>query len=124
MTQLIINGVYLPTIDAGRYKAYLSQLGQSVDMISGRRIVEIRGNVWTIEASYRYLFDSVYLPVLEQLRKGVSFPVSFLPDDSTEMRTSMFLVEQLTPASYEATIDGKAIWSGLSFTLREVKPSA
>lgn len=124
MTQLIINGVYLPVIDAGRYKAYLSQLGQSVDMISGRRIIEIRGNVWTIEANYRYLFDSVYLPVLEQLRKGVSFPVSFLPDDSTEMKTSMFLVEQLTPASYEVTIDGKAIWSGLSFKLREVKPSA
>ena len=42
MTQLILaNSIYLPETSHDKYKCYPAQLGEQVDMISGRRVLEI-----------------------------------------------------------------------------------
>ena len=50
MTQLILaDNIYLPQTSHDKYKCYPAQLGEQVDMISGRRVLEVRGWVQMIE---------------------------------------------------------------------------
>ena len=55
MTQLILaDNIYLPQTSHDKYKCYPAQLGEQVDMISGRRVLEVRGWVQMIEYEYDY----------------------------------------------------------------------
>lgn len=120
MVQLILNGIYLPQSKA--YNAYPEQLSQQVDMISGRRVLEQRGEVWKIDYFYDYMGNDLARSVLAQLRSGGALSATFLPVDSDEMITSEFLVESLTTPTFAFARSGVALWHNLSFTLREVRP--
>ena len=122
ITQLIVNGIYLPQTAADKYKAYPAELGTQVDMISGRRVTEIRGHVTMIEYAYDYLTPALWAQLAAVLRSGGSFPVSYLPDDDSAMVTSTFLVESLTPPMFAFSRRGEAYWHNISFRLREVSP--
>lgn len=122
ITQLIVNGIYLPQTSGDRYKCYPAELGTQVDMISGRRVTELRGHVVTIEWSYDYLTPALWAQLAAVLRSGGAFPVSYLPDDSGVMATSTFLVESYTPPVFAFSRRGEAYWHNVSFKLREVAP--
>ena len=122
MTQLILNGLYLPETSKDKYQCRPSELSVSLDMISGRRIKEIRGCVQVITYSYDYLGNDLCRQVLLVLRSGKPFPVTYLPDDSDTMQTGTFLLESLTPPTFAFSKDGTGLWHNLSFTLREVRP--
>lgn len=124
MTQLIIDGVTLPKSSNDNYRCYPSELATTLDMISGRRIKEVRGFVWKIEWGYDQLDDAVWRQLEKTLRGGGSFPVAFLPDNADAMSSGVFQVESLTPPSFGFAANGRAIWHNLAFTLREVKPHA
>lgn len=124
MTQLILNGYYLPETSRDKYRCYPAELGDDLDMISGRRVREIRGVVQMIYYSYDYMGNDLCRQVLSVLRGGKSFAVSYLPDDSDEMKTGTFLIEDLTPPTFAYSRDGVGLWHNLAFTLREVKPHA
>ena len=81
MTQLILNNtIVLPETSADKYRCYPAQLTQSIDMISGRRVVEVRGNVQMIEYAYDYMGNDLLRQVLAVLRGQTSFTVSYLSD--------------------------------------------
>lgn len=123
MTQLILNNsIYLPETSWGKYKCYPSQLGQQVDMISGRRVTEIRGNVQIIEWSYDYMGNDLMRQLNTILRSGKSFTVTYLPDDSDTMRTGTFITDSFPQPEYAFSRGGKPFWHNVSFTLREVAP--
>ena len=122
--QLIIDGVTFPTSTHDRYQAYEEDLRVSVPMISGREVDEVRGTVWRIVYTYDYMGDAKMREVLAVLRSRGSKTVSFLPDNGTELVTSVFKVESLTPPTLAFYRDGTPKWHNLSFTLREVKPHA
>lgn len=123
MQQLIINGVYLPEVKRGRYKCYPDTLASQVDMISGRRVQEIRGTVWRIEYEVEYLEDSIYSSLLSALRSGSSLTVTFLPDNlASGMQTSTFLLDKAPLPTFACSVDGEAKWYNVAFSLREVKP--
>ncbi|QNL44135.1 hypothetical protein H8790_11945 [Oscillibacter hominis] len=122
MTQLILNGLYLPETSKDKYQCHPSELSVSLDMISGRRIKEIRGCVQVITYSYDYLGNDLCRQVLLVLRSGKPFPVTYLPDDSDTMQTGTFLLESLTPPTFAFSKGGTGLWHNLSFTLREVRP--
>lgn len=123
MTQLILNNsIYLPQTSWDKYRCYPSQLGTQVDMISGRRVFEIRGNVWIIEYEYDYMGNDLMRQVNAVLRSGKSFPVAFLPDDSNTMSTSTFLTQDFPMPSFAFSRNGNPYWHNVSFTLREVRP--
>ena len=126
--QLILDGVYMPPVSGDRYSCPEVPLTTQVEMISGRTVIEVRNaggryKVWKVSVSYDYIEDTTYRAALEVLRSGKPFHAVVLPDNSTEMVSSMFLVENLTPATF-AFEDGGAVWRGLAFTLREVSPHA
>ena len=76
MTQLILNNsIYLPQTSHDKYRCYPTELGTQVDMISGRRVFEIRGSVWMIEYEYDYMGNDLMRQVNAVLRSGRSFPV-------------------------------------------------
>ena len=98
-------------------------------MVSGRMTQELRNRgkrfkVWKASVTYDALDETTYLAALEVLRRGTEFPAAVLPDNSEEMVSSIFLVENLTPASFAFELGGKPVWHGLSFQIREVSPHA
>ena len=122
MTQLIIEGNYMPEINKNNYSSAPAQLGTQVEMVSGRMVTELRGTVQTISASYSYIPPELCRPIMSILRSGKPFRVTYLPDDSDDMRTGEFLVTGLTDPTFSFSAGGKAFWTGLAFTLREVAP--
>lgn len=121
---LIINGIYCPEPDFDGYNAYESILREQVPMISGRLVEEVRGKVWRIDYTSGRIRDSVVQQLLAALRASGSKAVTFLPDNSDDMIPSTFLVESLTPPTLAFFEGSEPVWTGLSFTLREVKPHA
>ena len=122
MTQLIINGITLPETDYDRYKCYPSQLSVQSDMISGRRVNEIRGTVQKINYAYDYLTPTMWRQLAAVLRSGNSMTVQYLPDDGDSLITSTFLRESLTEPTFAFSKNGVACWHNIAFTLREVSP--
>lgn len=121
---LIINGIYCPEPDFDGYRAYEDVLREQVPMISGRLVEEIRGKVWRIDYTSGRIRDSIIKQLLEALRGNGSKAVTFLTDNSDDMASSTFLVASLTPPTLSFFDGSEPVWTGLSFTLREVKPHA
>lgn len=123
MTQIILNGqVALPETSRDKYRCYPSTLSQQVDMISGRRVLEERGDVQMIEYAYDYMGNDLMRAVLGILRSGKSFPVAYLPDEGDSLVTGQFLTESITQPTYAFSRGGVPFWHNFGFTLREVKP--
>lgn len=122
MVQLIINGIELPETSRDKYSCYPETLGQQIDMISGRRVTEVRGTVQKISYAYDYMGDALMRKVLAVIRSGRSFEVSYLPDDSDEMKTSVFLTESCTNPTFAFSRSGTPYWHNFDFVLREVTP--
>ena len=122
MIQLILNGVVLPETSRSKYRCYPSELSQKVDMISGRRVSEVRGNVQVIEWSYDYMGLELGNTVLNILRSGKPIDAGYLPDAGTDLASGQFWVESLTPPSFAFSRSGTPYWHNIAFVLREVKP--
>ena len=124
MTQLIINGIYLPETSRNRYACYPALLSDSITMISGRMVQEVRGKVQMIHYEYDYMGNDLCRQLLAVLRAGKPVKVVYLPDEGDEMRTGDFLVESLTNPSFAFSKRGVPYWHNLAFTLREVRSHA
>ena len=125
MTQLIINNsLYLPQTSWNKYRCYPEQLGTQVDMISGRRVLEVRGWVQIIEYEYDYMGNDLMRQLNTVLRSGKSFPVTYLPDESDEMAVGMFLTDEFPTPKFAFSRNGVGLWHNVSFKLREVSPHA
>ena len=122
MTQLIINGIVLPKTSRDKYQCYPDTLSAQIDMISGRRVVEVRGHVQKISYKYDYFGDKLMRQVLAVLRSGSPFTVQYLPDSSDALVTSLFLCDSLTNPSFAFSRGGVPRWHNVGFTLREVYP--
>ena len=122
MVQLVIEGFVLPETSRNKYRCYPSELSREIDMVSGRRVREVRGKVQKIEWSYDYMTDSEYLQLLSLLRSGNALQVAYLPDDGTELKSSDFWVESIGNPSFAFSKGLKPYWHNVSFVLREVKP--
>ena len=125
MTQLIVNNVVLPQTSNDRYQCYSSELGETVEMISGRIVKEVRGWARIIEYSYDYLEPDTWRALAAALRSGGALHVDYLPDtaDSTGLQTGTFVVTSLQNPTFAFSDGGRAIWHNISFKLREVEPS-
>ena len=93
-------------------------------MISGRLVEEIRGKVWRIDYASGQMRDDTTRQLLAALRAKGRKNVAFLPDNGDELLTSSFLVESLTPPTLAFFDGSEPVWTGLAFSLREVKPHA
>lgn len=123
MTQLIIEGILLPKTSNDNYRCYPSPQTVQLDMISGRRVSEVRGGkVQIIEWAYDTLDDAVWRPLSAVLRSGNAMTVAYLPDDSDTMASSTFLLTSMTNPTFAFEADGRAVWHNVAFSLREVKP--
>lgn len=122
--QLIIDGVQLPTSTRDRYQAYEEDLTVEVNMISGRAVDEVRGQVWRINYAYDYMGDEKLQEVLTVLRRRGSKTVTFQPDNGGALITGTFKLTSLTPPTLAFYKDGTPKWHNLAFSLREVKPHA
>lgn len=124
MTQLILNGIYLPETSRNKYSCYPDLLAENITMISGRAVTEIRGKIQIIHYEYDYMGNDLCRQILEQLRSGKPLTVAYLPDEGDELKTSTFLVESITNPTFAFSKRGVPYWHNLAFTLREVSPHA
>lgn len=123
-TFLIVNDILVPEPDFDGYHAYEDTLLEQVPMISGRLVEEIRGKVWRIDYASGQMRDDTTRQLLAALRAKGSKNVAFLPDNGDELLPSSFLVESLTPPTLAFFDGSEPVWTGLAFSLREVKPHA
>ena len=121
---LIVDEIAVPEPDFDGYHAYEDTLLEQVPMISGRLVEEVRGTVWRIDYTSGRMSDSVTRQLLAVLRARGSKTWAFLPDNGDELLSSTFLVESLTPPTLAFFDGSEPVWTGLSFSLREVKPHA
>lgn len=122
MTQLIIDGLVLPETNHDNYSCYPALLSQEIEMISGRIVREVRGMVQMISYSYDFMGNDTLRALNRVIRSGKAFPVTYLPDDSDEMRSGVFITrEQSNPTFFFAHGD-QPYWRNVSFLLREVEP--
>lgn len=123
MNQIIIETIALPETSRDRYACPEVPLVVELDMISGRRVGEIRGGkVWKPQYSYDYMGDEVLRPLLKILRSGTAFSAAVLPDNGDELIVSTFRVESLSDPTFAFSKSGKGMWHNVAFTLREVNP--
>lgn len=126
MTQLIIDGVVLPESIKGGYTATLQPLSVDVEMVTGRVVRELRGNVWVITYQYGFFSDSMKNSVLAAVERGKRQAIrcGFLQPTSSEALTySDFLVTDFAYPKFMWSADGKPLWADFSIELREVRPS-
>ena len=121
---LIVNDILAPEADFDGYRAWEDTLREQIPMISGRMVEEVRGKVWRIDYASGQMRDTTVKPLLAALRANGSKTVAFLPDNGDELLASSFLVESLTPPALAFFDGAEPVWTGLSFSLREVKPHA
>ncbi len=124
LQQIILDNVPLPRQSGDRYACWEDLLGERVEMISGRVVLEVRGKIYRARYSADVLDDDTCRRVLAVLRSGKSFPAVVLSDSSDRMVQGEFLVETLTPPSFAFEANGKPVWHGLAFQIREVAPHA
>ena len=121
---LIVDEIAVPEPDFDGYHAYEDTLLDQVPMISGRIVEEVRGTVWRIDYTSGRMSDSLTRQLLAVLRARGGKTWAFLPDNEDALLSSTFLVESLTPPTLAFFDGSKPVWTGLSFSLREVKPHA
>lgn len=121
--QLILDGIYLPESKYDKFSCWEEPQVVSVDMISGRRVQEIRGGkLWKASYSFDSMGTAKLRQVLAVLRSGQAFPAVILPDSSDDMVSSRFVLETITQPTYAFSVNGKGVWHNLAFTIREVEP--
>lgn len=124
MTQLILNGITLPE-SKRRYTARKEELSVSVEMINGRLVKEVRGEVWRVSYQYGFFNDTDKAALLAALELGRRQPIecSFLPPDSNTAIVSNFWVVDIQYPTFQWSRDGEPLWADFAFELREVEPS-
>lgn len=128
MTQLILYppaggaGVTMPYTSHDKYQSYSEELGQQVEMISGRIVWEIRGRVQIVHYEYDYIPAAQFQALAAILRSGQAFRAEYLPDDGSELVSSMFICRSFEPPVFAFDRHGIAYWHNISFDLREVRP--
>lgn len=121
--QLIINDVAAPTTTRDRYQSYEVEAKEILTMADYSATEEIAGYVQKIVYSYDKMDDATYQALRAALYSKGPKTVSYLPDNgTTELITSQFLVESITPATLQFYLNGVPRWHGLGFVLREVRP--
>lgn len=135
MVQLILDtkgeNVYLPEAMKGAYTADFSSLSVDVEMVTGRMVKEVVGNVWVIKYSYGYFNDEMKRKVISACEKGRREPINcgFLPPTSErELSYSDFFVISFTYPKFmwsrsDVNSNSVPLWGDFSMTLREVKPN-
>ena len=131
MTQLILDtgneGITLPEVIKGAYKPRKEDLGETVTMISGRMVKELRGRVWRISYARGWFDDIEKDKVIAACERGREQPITcqFLPPNGTEFITSKFFVTDFTYPVFQWSTEGetpKPLWVNFAVELREVKP--
>lgn len=122
MTQLVIAGIELPETSRDQYSCYPAEKGKQLEMISGRTVFEIRGQVTMVEYAIDYIEDAMLRALLKVLRSRRPFLVRYLPDDDDTPSEATFFCKSLTPPKYLGSEGEVPIWHKLSFTLQSEYP--
>lgn len=139
MTQIILDvggyNIALPESKKGGYRAWCEDLATEVLMVSGRRTLEVRGEVYRVAYQYGYFSDEDKNNVLAACRKGKKAPIQcviLLPNGET-VSSSFFVTVLNEPRFMWSNVNGvdsggnvsyQPMWADLSFELREVSPHA
>lgn len=122
--ELIVNDTLFPTSTHDNYSAYEVDKKELLEMADKSMTEEMIGKIWMVEYSYDYMGVPKLRECLGVLRGGGVKTVSFIPDNSDELVTSKFLVENITAPSLAFVRKNQGKWHKISFVLREVDPHA
>lgn len=139
MTQVILDvggyNIALPESKKGGYRAWAEDLSTEVMMVSGRRTLEVRGEVYRAAYQYGYFTDEEKNKVIAACRKGKKTPIEcviLLPDGESfsgsffvvALNEPKFMWSNVTGRDGEGNVLYQPMWADFSFELREVSPHA
>lgn len=130
MTQLILDvdgaAIVLPESIKGGYTAVKEPLADTVEMISGRIVREVRGNRWVVSYQYGYFDENTMRQILTVCDKGIrqAIKCSFLPQESTDgtLTTLDFFVASYNRPRFMWSDNLTPLWADFSVNLRAVNP--
>lgn len=136
MTQLVldIDGLNVRLPESRAYTVENTPLAVDVEMVSGRLVKELRGNVWTITYQYGFFSDEERNRVIAACEKGRGEVIrcGFLPQESSDgaLTYSDFFVTEFSRPRFmwsrkvlqNDSYGAVPMWADFSVTLREVKP--
>lgn len=121
--QLIINDTEYPEtneVEGGYFKCYREELGESLRMISGRRIHEVRGDATIIEYSFPYFEDDMMKQAMADLRSNTELFVLYQDPDTLETNSGFFHCTTRPVPEFLMIHDNKVYWKNITFKLEEV----
>lgn len=127
MTQLILDvggyDIEFPESIKGGYTVTKELLATTVQMISGRTVRELRGDVWIVRYQYGFFKQEELTNLLAACDKGMREPImcSFIPQESAEeMETEAFWVDSYERPKFMWSKEGLPLWADFSIVLRGV----
>lgn len=94
-------------------------LSSEVEMISGRKVREIRGYSWYISYQYGIFDDNTYIDLIKICEKGMREPINctFLIQENDKLINQKFWVETYERPRFMFSREGKAVWLNFSVQL-------
>lgn len=125
-TQIALNGTELPYISGDCYQCYEEELSRTKVMAAGNLVKEVLdpGLVWHASYSCDTMDDQTFRSIRSILHSGTTFTAAVLPENGDEMITITALMTSYTPPTFAFAEDGKPVWRGMAFSIREVSPHA
>lgn len=126
LTQIALNGTELPYISGDRYRCYEEELSRTKVMAAGNLTKEVLdpGLVWRADYSCDDMDETTFRTVRAILHSGTTFTAAVLPENGDEMITITALMTAYTPPTFAFAENGKPVWRGMAFSIREVAPHA
>lgn len=117
---LIIDGVLIPDMEQNSVRIYEKDLNVYLRMIGGKMVIEGRGKVWVIEASFGDM-DSGLLSLLNAVMGTTSIhTITFLPPSGGEATiTTKFVMTKSPQPSLKSWMDELPEWSGFDYIFEE-----
>lgn len=120
---LVIDNVLIPDMERDRLKIYEKDLDVELRMMSGRMVIEERGKIWVIEASFSEI-DAGLLKELTDAMAGTQVhTIAFLPPTGgADLRSGRFILTKRPQPALKSWMAELPEWSGLEYTFEEEIP--
>lgn len=120
---LIINNILVPDMEQDSLEIYESPLDQYIRMISGRMVVEERGEIWIIRAGFSEIGRDLLQQLTASLKSNLEHTIAFLPPDGgTDTVVSQFYLTQQPNPKLHSWQNNYPEWGGLEYTFEEIRP--
>lgn len=120
---LVIDNILIPDIEQKNFKVYEKDLDVMIRMINGRLVIEERGSIWVVEATFEDIDPELLKELYAAMKATKIHTIAFLPPNGgTEMTASRFCLTQQPQPALKSWYGELPEWSDMSYVFEEEEP--